>query len=64
MVNGTCQVEKFGYNTYCLGAVAELADAADLKSAGCNTLRVQVPPAPFSFFSQGVTKAKMQFSGY
>jgi hypothetical protein len=28
------------------GAVAELADAADLKSAGGDTLWVQVPPAP------------------
>ncbi len=28
-----------------VGAVAELADAADLKSAGSDTLWVQVPPA-------------------
>ena len=28
------------------GAVAESADAVDLKSTGRDTLRVQVPPAP------------------
>lgn len=29
-----------------VGAVAEQADAVDLKSTGGDTLRVQVPPAP------------------
>jgi hypothetical protein len=29
-----------------VGAVAELADAMDLKSIGRKALRVQVPPAP------------------
>jgi hypothetical protein len=29
------------------GAVAELADAGDLKSSGGDTLWVQLPPAPF-----------------
>jgi hypothetical protein len=30
------------------GAVAELADAEDLKSSGGDTLWVQVPPAPYT----------------
>ena len=33
------------------GAVAESADAVDLKSTGGDTLRVQVPLAPFAILS-------------
>ncbi len=37
-----------------LGAVAELADAVDLKSTDRKVLRVQVPPAPLE--GMGVQK--------
>ena len=38
------------------GAVAEQADAADLKSAGGDTLWVQVPPALLDIAKDRVTK--------
>jgi hypothetical protein len=36
------------------GAVAELADAEDLKSSGGDTLWVQVPPAPLNTIYGGI----------
>ncbi len=35
------------------GRVAELADAKDLKSFGCKTVRVQIPPRPPLFDEVG-----------
>jgi hypothetical protein len=40
------------YNTP-VGAVAELADAADLKSAGGDTVRVRPPLAPQVWLTRG-----------
>ncbi len=45
-------IEKKLYNTPA-GAVAELADAADLKSAGGDTVRVRPPLAPQIWFFTG-----------
>jgi alanine-alpha-ketoisovalerate/valine-pyruvate aminotransferase len=39
---------------FCCGAVAELADAEDLKSSGGDTLWVQVPLAPLTTIYGGI----------
>jgi hypothetical protein len=47
-------IEKRLYNLP-HGAVAELADAADLKSAGRETVRVRPPLAPQIWIIRGIT---------
>jgi hypothetical protein len=54
--------EKRVYNTPD-GAVAELADAADLKSAARKSMRVQVPPAPLNLAIYGENRLKNLYIG-